>query len=29
VTTVKSRFTYGIEKLRKKTGLKKEVYDEL
>jgi len=29
VTTVKSRFTYGIDKLRKKTGLKKEVYDEL
>ncbi|NOX85231.1 MAG: RNA polymerase sigma factor [Chlorobi bacterium] len=29
VTTVKSRFAYGIDKLRKKTGLKKEVYDEL
>ena len=29
VTTVKSRFTYGINKLRKKTETKKEVYDEL
>lgn len=30
VTTVKSRFTYGINKLRQKTGsIKKEVYDEL
>jgi len=29
VTTVKSRFTYGINKLRKKTEIKKEVYDEL
>lgn len=29
ITTVKSRFTYGIDKLRKKTEIKKEVYDEL
>ncbi len=29
VTTVKSRFAYGIDKLREKTGIKKEVYDEL
>ncbi len=29
VTTVKSRFTYGLNKLRKLTGIKKEVYDEL
>lgn len=29
ITTVKSRFTYGIDKLRMKTEIKKEVYDEL
>jgi RNA polymerase sigma-70 factor (ECF subfamily) len=29
VSTVKSRFTYGINKLRKQTEIKKEVYDEL
>lgn len=29
VTTVKSRFKYGIDKLRKKIGIKKEVYYEL
>ena len=29
VTTVKSRFSYGLNKLRKLTGIKKEVYDEL
>lgn len=29
VNTVKSRFTYGIHKLREKTQIKKEVYDEL
>jgi len=29
VTTVKSRFKYGIDKLRKQPGIKKEVYDEL
>lgn len=29
VNTVKSRFAYGIHKLREKTQIKKEVYDEL
>lgn len=29
VATVKSRFTYGLSKLRQLTGIKKEVYDEL
>lgn len=29
VSTVKSRFKYGINKLRKKSGIKKEVYYEM
>jgi len=29
VSTVKSRFKYGIDKLRKKSGIKKEVYYEM
>lgn len=29
LTTAKSRFTYGLNKLRQKTGIKKEVYNEL
>lgn len=29
VTTVKSRFKYGIDKLRQQTRIKKEVYDEM